>query len=235
MKKNLVTLLVFFLPIALACGNAMAAPIQVDGVFDTTEWSGNYADGDGVLTPGAGGQAFDVEYLGLQIEDNTVSFGLQTGFDVQDGVMYGGYLYQPGDFALDVDGDSVFDYGIDFTFTGNDVQFSLVDVTQWEHAMYPQHWAAADPFQVSQGGSQVNQSFAGAFGTIGNSYVLEGSFDLAYLAVGSLGDTATLHWTMECGNDFLQTSTAVPTPEPGTIFLMGLGLVGLASLRRKFS
>ena len=46
----------------------MAVPL-VDGKFNTTEWEGYYASGDGVLYPGGGGQDYDVEYLGLYIKD----------------------------------------------------------------------------------------------------------------------------------------------------------------------
>lgn len=53
-------------------------------------------------------------------------------------------------------------------------------------------------------------------------------FDITGLDLGSV---IGLHWTMKCGNDVFEGQAQVP--EPGTLLLMGLGLIGLAGLRRK--
>jgi len=90
-----------FVTLGVFCvtGNSMAVPI-VDGTFSLSEWAGYYAEDDGVLNtsgyvePGWGGQAFDVEYLGLYITSDKVYFGLQTGFDVAADNVSG---YRPGD------------------------------------------------------------------------------------------------------------------------------------------
>ncbi|MBN1441280.1 MAG: PEP-CTERM sorting domain-containing protein [Planctomycetes bacterium] len=47
------------------------------------------------------------------------------------------------------------------------------------------------------------------------------------LAVPSLG----VHWTMSCGNDVIEGAYTIP--EPGTIFLLGSALGGLALARRR--
>ena len=59
-------------------------------------------------------------------------------------------------------------------------------------------------------------------------------FDVTNLGLGS---EIGLHWTMQCGNDIIEGNdpVQVQTPEPGTIMLIGTGLVGLAGTlcRRK--
>src|SRR3972149_8640323 len=108
-----------------------ADAITVDGEFSTSEWAGYMASDDGVgsggyVGPGWGGQTFDVEYLGLKVQtDGPISFGLQTGFNLRDGVVYNNVKYLPGDFALDVNNDGFYDYAIDFTFSGATPVFSL--------------------------------------------------------------------------------------------------------------
>ncbi|MDH4101083.1 MAG: PEP-CTERM sorting domain-containing protein [Nitrospirota bacterium] len=234
--------------VLLLCSTIPASAITVDGTFGMAEWSGSYASDDGVgkngyVGPGYGGQAYDVEYLGLQITDDTVYFGLQTGFDVKNGRWSGSTYFGPGDFALNVDGDSFYEYAIDFAIntTTKVVTYTLYQVTQWQNSYYAQH-SEADPFQMKTG--VMIGSFTGKYGKWynlsnnkdgGYSYVLEGAFDRSLLPL--MADLpVTLHWTMGCGNDYLNVSATPPTnpvPEPGTFVLMATGLVGVAGMVRR--
>jgi hypothetical protein len=52
------------------------------------------------------------------------------------------------------------------------------------------------------------------------------------------GETFELWWAMECGNDFGMASGIMPertiaTPEPGTLLLLGIGLLGVVGVVRK--
>jgi len=135
MKKHTVYVLALLFSITLA---TTSFAVNIDGVFDEAgEWAGYHASEDGVGTggfvgPGWGGQDFDVEYLGLKVTGNTVYFGLQTGFDLNDGeVVYGGATYYAGDIAINVDGDSFFEYAIDFSVSSGVPSFSLYQVDSW--------------------------------------------------------------------------------------------------------
>ena len=223
--------------IVLLGGNAFAVPV-VDGTFGLGEWSGYYAAEDGVgnggyVGPGYGGQAFDVEYLGLCITGNTVHFGLQTGFDVVNGAQG----FDPGDFVIDANADGTFDYAVDFSFGAGGLTYTLYENPVWQDVQYPQH-SDANPFQ-NIGGDAVSALFDSAYGAGifpnnidgGISYVLEGSFDLSALDLYTGGEMI-LQWTMECGNDYLQVK-AVALPEPTSMALCCAGLLGIFAARRR--
>lgn len=235
MKKMWNGIALTALALALGAGTEAGA-VTIDGSFSTAEWAGYYSTEDwvgsgGYVGPGYGGQSFDVEYLALYMDGSDLYFALKTGFNVTSGVLNGGYLYKPGDFAIDVNNDGTYDYALDFSVSGSTANYSLYQVTAWKNSMYAQH-AAADPYEYKTATtSSPLLSFTGAKGTSGSSYVLEGGFDMSYLTLYD-GGPVTLHWTMECGNDYLNVTTS-PVPEPSTLMLLGGGVLAAMGLARK--
>lgn len=71
----------------------------------------------------------------------------------------------------------------------------------------------------------------------GEAPVLTASWDLSKLAGGGWdldqydGKTFTYAFALSCANDILFGQSNVPSPEPGTLLLMGLGAAGAALLR----
>ncbi len=227
-------------------------------IFTTDDWI-PFADDDGIVTPGGGGQAFDAEYFFYKKEGDILSIGLQAGFNIDQGYQtYGDNRYDAGDLALSFDGNKdIYEYAFDFGkytegyFADTDrdkidaVDAGLYRVTEWSNDIY--FYSNSSPFAMKTGteitgiGSITGAGFINGNGNFINnnsyssldSYWRTFSFNLAELTNKEGFNFAGLdvHWTMSCGNDNINGSA--PVPEPSTILIVGTGLAGLAGYRKK--
>jgi len=236
------TVLVFF------SAPVMSAPLPY--------WADNgfvqFADDEGHTSgPGVGGQDFDAEYFYVKLDGSTLSVGLQSGFDLYDGVQTwtDDQTYYAGDLALSFDGNVVlgdsdtYEYAFDFGFdthsydnntnySGDDTGLYLVDEWGDDGDI---HYTTSNPFAMATG-----DLVAGAGGATSgtesqldwqSTYYRIASFDISGIENFQQLD---VHWTMSCGNDVIDGSyTPDPVPEPATMVLLGSGLVGLALYRRR--
>jgi len=144
------------------------------------------------------------------------------------GYTTGGEHYVLGDILIS--GASIYQYGIvTNTNSGNNylAQGTAGTLFSTENRNVP-------------GYDSSNPVFAGGFvsppSTVPFSYVklatdlwfIEASVDKGLFASGING----IHLTESCGNDVADLTPA-PVPEPGTMLLLGTGLIGLAGYGRK--
>lgn len=253
---------------------SFAAPnySSIDGYMRNVEWDGYQTkgnwDGTGNVGPGGGGQEYDVEKIGMYVDNNYLYLGLQTGFELN----YGEGNDSPGDIAIDVGSDGNYEFAIRFSNDGSNSAFlgrnnagtnnefsAKLDIfsiktdgtSSWEDPGF----AVATPYKLIDGediGDSAKAVYTREGGTSYDPYrnTLEAAIDfrtisdrLAVLNQSIDGMTSmTIHWTMECGNDYLDhTFKYTPPggggtntiPEPSTLLLFGFGLLGAGAIGRR--
>ena len=234
--------LLFLIPHSIAANYLIDGDVSDWGLItwgdlDNVTLSSESADkvtGDEQWGPGVGGQPYDVEVMMFDSNDSTGYLALITGFPIEGHKLGSNPYFFPGDVAIDVtdanSGDGfIYEFGIDLPVASGTAD--LVVVADLANVHYSGHFVA-DPWSIDAGSKVGDATFA--YGDPGNDhYVYEFSFLLADLGIG-YGDAVNFHWTMECGNNYLNLPARVNhTPEPATMLLLGVGLIGIAGTSRK--
>ena len=155
-----------------------------------------------------------------------------------------------GDIFLDTNGDDNFDYVLDMDLDPVlDDQGNPTNPNYLTYSVYSGDFETDKTTGGPSGLNGLDWRYSGGgievpgFQNIGMAYVedqpngygLTGGLhnavfvDLAFLDTGT---DFTSYFTMACGNDIVNGSTA-PIPEPATMLLLGTGLIGLAGIGRK--
>jgi hypothetical protein len=233
--------------ILISLSNAFAGSITI---FDnrtsgtaTNTWynQGNSPGEDQEVEPGMiANQYWDLEAFFL----NGNMLSMVGGFNFQYG--YSG-LYS-GDIFLDTTGDAKYgdagaslQNGYDYVVTLNRTANGTLNGTYNVYSLiggslldvYSYNSYESSPWRYIPGTNSIslasgNLTFTQSADGQGTHYTLDG-IDLSFLPAGT---TFISHFTFECGNDNLM-GQGTTVPEPGTLILLGSGLVAAVTLRRK--
>jgi hypothetical protein len=249
-KRSIIFWMVFSL--ILIGFNAQAAMIDDSANGFNTYWGGMVVNssptsyGDVIGYPD-----FSLDRMTVTISNNTMTVNI-TGpyfYDYNHGVgLTGGY--GPGDLYINPTGWIY--SGAGPHFTGD----TFTNAEGWEYvvhldpatglgAIYDLDWSSSisNPLVMTSAPNgyvyRADQAWKGGYGT--ELGTVTGSLDdsgityaFAINNVG-LGNEFGFHWTMKCGNDVIEgADPPAQAPEPGTLMLLGAGLVGLTgALRRR--
>ncbi len=209
--------------------------VPFNGIFGTEEDYKPGSDPRGYLNPGFGDQRFDAEAMYATWDDNNLYFAVVTGFP-KDGAQ--GYV--PAPIAIDFGSDGIYEYGIDVVASSASNVGSLYRPDSWTNDPFGGNWGNGYVGHPSYPISMVNKHlvfnpdyinlvYNDTYYASSSHYVIEGFMPLS--AFGSdWSQDFTMHWTETCGNDAINLTA---TPEPASMALMGIGLLGLARRLRK--
>jgi hypothetical protein len=210
---------------------------------------------DSYLNPGYGGQAYDAEAMYALVEGNTLFIALATGHKPDTANKPKSNSYGAGDFAIDFGKDGSYEVGINIkpAWDSFGAQGGVYNNIQWNYGLWddgavPGYAKSQHPTSIASGDlvgmvddlavSPGHRGYGAWVDDWHYFYEVGLSLDLLKDAGWNGKDAFNIHWTQNCANDSIivdPPSQAASVPEPGTLALLPVGMIGLAALRRRKS
>lgn len=247
MKKALLLSLVLMFALA---GNSMAISWQFNSVFDqnifdyNNDWSPISYPNLPPNTPspaGADGENCDIEGSKFAYDDDYLYFAVTSSFGY--GATINGEYYESGEFFFGFNGSDL-DYSVNtngylYDITGTPL--GIPDLPQSYHdnpIIYNAVGAFAhdDNASTELGGIDMQMHSGLTENVTGDTHVWE--MRIAKSMLGGVDfatvNSVSIHMTLACGNDLIEDDYDMSVvPEPATLLLLGLGLMGGGIIRKK--
>lgn len=205
-----------------------------------------------------GGQEYDIEQIFYIYEDDDINaftggklyIGMVTGYN-PNGPDYFGSEFPAGDMFVGLGPDPDFDLAV--ATDDDEGRFGGTWINDGWSIIDPDPFAENTPYRIDEtlGGvieygtglaSGLGSTVAWGKGVDGSAHnfleiCIDLNGDMELLIDDGLGAGGlTLHWTMACGNDAIDVIDDVPlapVPEPTTMVLLGMGVLGMALRARR--
>lgn len=200
------------------------------------------------LSPGWGGQAYDAEAMYATFDDGKLYVALVTGHNPLTNNDPRNNKYAAGDFAIDFGQDGRYELGINVRAGGDKfgVEGGVYSHPTWAYGLWDVNGKEIKNSKLEPDKSHPTSLLNGTnIGTALLSYTTNGvknyggwkgdlhyfyemSVDLDLLAAaGWDGSKFNIHWTQNCANDSILVDPGQNVPEPGSLALVGVGMIGL--------
>lgn len=215
---------------------------------------------DSYLNPGYGGQAYDAEAMYVAWDAGSLYIGIATGHSPLTPNNPTGNRYGAGDIAIDFGINGSFDYGVELLGSATTSAGHIYSSVNWALGVWKStggwtgyydpglagNLALADPTHPTSILSGTDRGTGTvAYTTVSQNnygtwiadphYFYEVAIPLSsFGADWADGANFRVHWSENCANDsiWVDATATHQVPEPGTLALLPLGMLGLMALRR---